>query len=106
VPSIGSIRLVVLVLVSSSLDPLAFSQSSKPGSASDPQRATVTVPKAWNDLGLSDWATPVAELDLRPSHFTEAELAKVPVYELYRSYPAYHPIGAARVLEMAAEPPP
>ncbi len=89
--SIGFIRLVMLVLASSPLDPLAFSQSSQAGSESHPQREAATVPKAWNDLGLSGWATPVAELNLRPSHFTEAELAKVPRYELYRSYPAYHP---------------
>ena len=86
-----SIRLLMCILITLSLDQLTFSQNSQTGSESRPRTAAITVPKAWNDHGLSDWATPLAGINLRPSHFTETELAKVPVYELYRSYPAYHP---------------
>ena len=95
--SMPSIRLLMWALATLSLDGLAFSQGlrTKPantaGAESRSRTPAITVPKAWNDQGLSEWATPVAGINLRPSHFTETELAKVPVYELYRSYPAYHP---------------
>lgn len=62
----------------------------KPGSA-EAQPKAITVPKAWDDGELSEWATPLAALGLRPAHFSEAELAKVPIYFYYRSYPVYHP---------------
>src|SRR5262249_55066650 len=70
-------------------DSVALAQHAE--KRSQPPRSSITVPKAWNDAGLSDWATPLAVLNVRPSNFTERELRKVPIYELYRSYPAYYP---------------
>jgi hypothetical protein len=52
---------------------------------------TVTVPKAWDDRELSDWATPLPVLGARPGFFPETEFNTVPVPKLYRTYPAYDP---------------
>jgi hypothetical protein len=52
---------------------------------------SITIPKAWNDRALSNWATPLAGLGLRPGFYSEAEFEKIPVAQLYRAYPAYHP---------------
>ena len=95
--SMRSMGLLIWVLSTLFFGGLAFSQGLRANPANtaeaQPRSRTpaITVPKAWNDAALSDWATPLAGINLRPSHFTEAEMAKVPVYELYRSYPAYHP---------------
>jgi mono/diheme cytochrome c family protein len=48
------------------------------------------VPRTWTDKDLSDWALPVASLNLRPGHFSEAEYYNAPADNL-RSYPVYHP---------------
>ena len=84
----SSIR-VLVPLIALVLDGVALAQHSPATS----QRSAngVAVPKSWNDVGLSEWATPLADVNLRPGNFTEAELDQVPVYELYRSYPAYYP---------------
>src|SRR4051794_9743289 len=94
---------VLIPAVLAALDGIALAQHSR----SDSLRfgTSITVPKSWNDVGLSDWATPLAHVNLAPGHFTEAELDKVPVYDLYRSYPAYYPgREPARLLAMAANP--
>ena len=46
-------------------------------------------PKIWDDARLSDWATPVAGLNVRPGHYTSAEYYAVPADNLrtYRFYP-------------------
>jgi len=48
----------------------------------------VDVPRAWDDAALKDWATPIAALGLRPSHFSAAEYYASPV-DNYRTYPVY-----------------
>jgi hypothetical protein len=49
-----------------------------------------SVPRIWNDDALKDWATPVAGLNARPGHFSEAEFYKAPSDNL-RTYPVYAP---------------
>jgi hypothetical protein len=52
---------------------------------------TITpVPRIWDEARLADWATPLAGLNLRPSHYTSAEYYSVPADNL-RTYPVYHP---------------
>src|SRR5262245_4964431 len=52
---------------------------------------SITIPKAWNDRDLSDWATPPRGLGLPPTPLSESDFAKIPVARLYRAYSAYHP---------------
>jgi hypothetical protein len=47
-------------------------------------------PRTWDTAALSDWATPVAAIGVRPSHFSEAEYYRAPL-DNYRTYPVYHP---------------
>ena len=49
-----------------------------------------TVPRIWDDQALADWATPIAALNLRPSHYSSAEYYSVPGENL-RTYPLYPP---------------
>jgi len=48
------------------------------------------IPKTWDEKALSDWATPVAGLNVRPGHYSEAEYYKAPL-DNYRTYPVYPP---------------
>jgi hypothetical protein len=59
-------------------------------SAAVAAQAPTAVPRIWDDAALADWATPVAGLNLRPSHFSSAEYYSVPGDNL-RTYPVYHP---------------
>lgn len=45
----------------------------------------------WNDRELSDWATPVAGLNVRPGHFSEQAYYAAPEFEMVRTYPIYAP---------------
>src|SRR5713226_9794372 len=45
----------------------------------------------WNDHDLSDWATPIAGLNVRPGHYSEKEYYSAPVGELVRTYQVYFP---------------
>jgi hypothetical protein len=47
-------------------------------------------PRTWDTAALSDWATPLASIDVRPSHFSEAEYYRAPL-DNYRTYPVYRP---------------
>jgi hypothetical protein len=58
--------------------------------ASSAQESRITAPKIWYDEALEDWATPIAALGVRPSHFTAAEYYAVPGENL-RTYPVYRP---------------
>jgi hypothetical protein len=49
-----------------------------------------SIPKVWDEAALADWATPVAGLNVRPSHMSSKEYYAVPEYNL-RSYPVYMP---------------
>jgi hypothetical protein len=53
-------------------------------------QSQIRVPRIWDDEALKDWATPVATLNIRPSHYTSAEYYSVPGDNL-RTYPVYHP---------------
>src|SRR5436853_591946 len=48
------------------------------------------IPKTWDDRALSDWAIPIAVLNVRPGHLSEKEYYAAPVDNL-RSYPVYYP---------------
>ena len=48
------------------------------------------VPKIWDDASLSDWATPVAGLNVRPAHYSSTEYYAAPEDNL-RTYPVYPP---------------
>src|SRR5688572_3519781 len=47
-------------------------------------------PRIWDDAALADWATPVAGLNVRPSHYSSAEYYAVPGENL-KTYPVYPP---------------
>jgi len=53
-------------------------------------QAPTDIPRIWDDAALADWATPVAGLNVRPSHYSSAEYYSVPGDNL-RTYPIYHP---------------
>jgi hypothetical protein len=46
------------------------------------------IPKTWDEAALADWATPIAELNQRPTHMSPAEYYAMPVDNL-RTYPVY-----------------
>jgi mono/diheme cytochrome c family protein len=48
-------------------------------------------PRFWNDRELSDWATPIAGLNMRPGHFSERDYYASPDAEWVRTYPVYFP---------------
>jgi len=48
------------------------------------------IPKVWDDAALSDWATPIAGLNLRPKHISAKEYYSLPEDNL-RTYPVYAP---------------
>ena len=50
----------------------------------------MTAPRIWDDAALADWATPVAGLNVRPSHYSSAEYYASPVDNL-QTYPVYRP---------------
>ena len=47
-------------------------------------------PRIWTEEALRDWANPVAGINLRPKHLSEADFYSAPVVDL-RTYPFYHP---------------
>jgi hypothetical protein len=55
------------------------------------QDARVQPTRFWNDRELSDWALPVARLNVRPGHFSEREYDTAPDAEWVRTYPVYFP---------------
>jgi hypothetical protein len=48
------------------------------------------IPKAWDDAALAEWATPVAGLNVRPTHITSKEYYSLTIENL-RTYPVYFP---------------
>jgi hypothetical protein len=48
------------------------------------------IPRTWDDTALADWATPVAGLNVRPTHMTAREYYALPTENL-RTYPVYLP---------------
>ena len=54
------------------------------------QSWTPQIPKAWDDAALADWATPIAGINVRPTHISAAEYYSLPTENL-RTYPVYFP---------------
>src|SRR4051794_29544983 len=48
------------------------------------------IPRTWSSRDMADWATPVAGLNVRPSHYSEEEYYRAPT-DNYRTYPVYAP---------------
>jgi hypothetical protein len=48
------------------------------------------VPKTWDEAALAEWATPVAGLNVRPTHISAKEYFAMPV-ENRQTYPVYYP---------------
>src|SRR5437773_11953636 len=48
------------------------------------------VPKTWDEAALADWATPVAGLNVRPTHISAKEYYSLAIDNL-RTYPVYFP---------------
>src|SRR6266516_7964094 len=48
------------------------------------------IPKVWDDAALADWPTPVAGLNVRPTHIPSKEYYSLMVENL-RTYPVYFP---------------
>lgn len=60
-------------------------------SASDDSKSwSPRVPKVWDEAELANWMTPVAGLNVRPTHISAKEYYAMPEYNL-RSYPVYMP---------------
>ncbi len=72
----------LLLLVSVAAGQPAFAQKEGPFKPE--------IPKVWDEQALATWATPVAGLNVRPGHFSEAEYYQAPV-DNYRTYPVYAP---------------
>ena len=60
------------------------------GSALLMAQGTAKPPVTWDEAALSEWATPIAGLNVRPGHFSAEEYHKAPVDNL-RTYPVYFP---------------
>jgi Di-haem oxidoreductase, putative peroxidase len=55
-----------------------------------PQTYRPAIPKTWDEVALADWATPVAGLNVRPTHISAKEYYSMPV-ENRQTYPVYYP---------------
>src|SRR5215831_938875 len=51
---------------------------------------TPVIPKTWDEAALAEWVTPVAGLNVRPTHISAKEYYAMPVENL-RTYPVYFP---------------
>jgi len=58
--------------------------------ADDSKQWSPNIPKVWDESALADWITPVAGLNVRPSHIPAKEYYSMPEYN-WRSYPVYMP---------------
>src|SRR5215475_9179951 len=52
--------------------------------------AAPEIPKTWDEAALAEWATPVAGLNMRPTHISAKEYYSMTVENL-RTYPVYFP---------------
>ena len=48
------------------------------------------IPRTWDEASLADWATPVAGLNVRPTHISAKDYYSLAV-ETLRTYPVYLP---------------
>src|SRR6185503_7071429 len=76
-----AMRITLFVLVAVALEPSAlWSQTAfRP-----------TIPKTWDEAALADWATPIAGLNVRPTHISAKEYYSLPI-ENRLNYPVYYP---------------
>ncbi len=74
--------LLVLVGITAQL-PVGWAQNQR--STSSPN-----IPKTWDEAALAEWATPVAGLNVRPTHISAKEYYSLRVENL-RTYPVYFP---------------
>lgn len=51
---------------------------------------TPQIPRAWDEAALADWATPIAGINVRPTHISAREYYSLPIENL-RTYPVYFP---------------
>jgi hypothetical protein len=54
------------------------------------QRWKPDIPKVWDEVALAEWATPVAGLNVRPTHISVKDYYSLEVENL-RTYPVYFP---------------
>jgi hypothetical protein len=57
---------------------------------SNAQAPEIDVPRVWDGAALADWTVPLAGLNLRPTHISEAQYYSLRVENL-RTYPVYFP---------------
>ncbi len=58
--------------------------------AGDAKKWAPQIPRVWDEAALSEWATPVAGLNLRSTHISSSEYYSLAV-ENQRTYPVYFP---------------
>jgi len=58
--------------------------------ADDSKNWKPDIPKVWDEAALADWATPVAGLNVRPTHIPAREYYSLAIENL-RTYPVYFP---------------
>jgi mono/diheme cytochrome c family protein len=58
--------------------------------AQGPPAWTPEIPRVWDEAALADWATPLAGLNVRPTHLSPAAYDALPEENL-RTYPVYLP---------------
>ena len=64
--------------------------------AAHAQEFNPKIPKVWDEAALKDWATPLAGLNMRPSHMTEKEYYAMPLMEheaFLMYFPGHEPKG-------------
>ena len=49
------------------------------------------IPKTWDDAVMKDLELPLANPEYSPQHMTAEYYYQIPVREIYRTYPVYHP---------------
>src|SRR4029079_1311285 len=67
-----------------------LSMTTGTGAQRSEKKVSRVIPKTWDEAALADWATPLAGLNLRPTHISEKEYYSLPVENL-RTYPVYFP---------------
>ena len=74
-----------LCIVFGEIVPGRIGRSEKPANNFRPD-----IPKVWDEAALADWVTPVAGLNVRPTHISEQQYYSLQVENL-RTYPVYYP---------------
>jgi hypothetical protein len=69
---------------------LTLAAAQAASAADDSRPWSPRIPKVWDEAALADWMTPVAGLNVRPTHISVEEYYAMPEYNL-RSYPVYMP---------------